>query len=269
MLDEVVVVRGGGDIASGTIQKLHRSGFKVLVLDVKKPTSIRRKVCFSEAIYEKQVIIEDIKAVCVDNADDVKKAWKDGSIPVVVDPQGKYIEFLKPEIVIDAILAKKNLGTNKDMAQITIALGPGFEAGKDVDIVIETMRGHNLGRLIFKGRAMNNTGIPGNINGYSKERVLYSPSDGIIKNICEIGDKVKMGDVIAYVEKIEVKALINGVLRGIIRDEIKVFKGMKIGDIDPRITEEKNCFTISDKARNIAGGVLEAILYLKHKKFNK
>mgnify|MGYP002519517627 CR=1 FL=1 len=178
---------------------------------------------------------------------------------------GEYIENLKPLAVVDAILAKKNLGTNKNMAPITIGLGPGFCASKDVDIVIETMRGHNLGRIIEKGYAKENTGIPGEINGVSKERVIYSPINGTILNVREIGDIVKKGEIIAYIDDTEIKASIDGVLRGIIRNKSKVKSNLKIADIDPREEEVKNSFTISDKARTIAGGVLEAILYLKQK----
>lgn len=265
MFDEIVIVRGGGDIASGSIQKLYRSGFRVLVLELEKPSFIRRKVCFGEAVYEGKVIIEGIKAIKVNSKEEVFKAWKEDIIPVVIDPKGKYIDLLRPEIVIDAILAKKNLGTNMNMAPYTVALGPGFEAKKDVNIVVETNRGHNLGRLILSGRAADNTGVPGVIAGYSKERVIYSPASGIINNIKEIGDIVKKEDILAKVGNVEIKATIDGVLRGIIRNNTDVSKGLKIADIDPRLSEVKNCFTISDKARNIGGAVLEAILYMKRK----
>ncbi|MBC2581977.1 selenium-dependent molybdenum cofactor biosynthesis protein YqeB [Clostridium sp. DJ247] len=263
MFEDIIVVRGGGDIASGVIQKLYRSGFRVLVLETERPTSIRRNVCFSEAVFEQCVVVEGIKAVLVNNMDEVKNAWEEGVIPVVIDKEGKYIDLIKPQVVVDAILAKKNFGTNIHMAPITIAIGPGFEAGKDVNIVVETMRGHNLGRLIFSGRAMENTGIPGEIGGYSKERVIYSPADGVITNVKEIGDLVKAGETIACVNNIEIKATISGILRGIIREGSNVVKDLKIADIDPRLTEKENSNTISDKARSIGGAVLEAVLYLK------
>ncbi|AGK95488.1 selenium-dependent molybdenum cofactor biosynthesis protein YqeB [Clostridium pasteurianum] len=263
MFSEIVVVRGGGDIASGTIQKLYRSGFRVLVLEIEKPSSIRRKVCFGEAVYENRITIEEITAVKVRNKDEIFEAWREDIIPVVIDPKGKYIDLLRPEIVVDAILAKKNLGTNRNMAPCTIALGPGSEAGSDVDIVVETNRGHDLGRLIFHGKAAENTGVPGVIAGYSKERVIYSPTSGIINNIRDIGDIVKKEDILAYIGNKTVRATINGVLRGIIKNKTEVFKGLKIADIDPRLSEVKNCFTISDKARNIGGAVLESILYMK------
>lgn len=263
MIEDIVIVRGGGDVASGVIQKLHRSGFKVLVLEIEKPTCIRRKVSFSEAIYDKEVLVEGIKAVSVNNIDEIKECWQRDEVPVVIDPTGSYIDIIKPDIVVDGILAKKNLGTNMNMAPITIALGPGFNAGEDVNVVIETNRGHDLGRLIFSGSAEKNTGVPGDIGGYSKERVIYSPCDGVLKNFKEIGEIVKAGDEIASVNNFKIKATIDGVLRGILRDNSKVFKGLKIADIDPRLSEVENCYKISDKARNIGGGVLEAIMYLK------
>jgi xanthine dehydrogenase accessory factor len=260
-----VIVRGGGDIASGTIQKLHRSSFKVLVLEVEKPTTIRRNVAFSEAVYDGQVVVEDIKAVLVKNKDEIEKAWENGVVPVIIDEEAIYIDIIKPFAVVDAILAKRNLGTKKDMALITIGLGPGFNAGIDVDIVVETMRGHNLGRLIFNGFAMKNTGVPGEIGGHSEDRVMYSQFTGKINNIKKIGDIVKAGEVIAVIDGAEVHATITGILRGIIKNGTIVTKGLKIADIDPRFSELENYNTISDKARNIGGAVLEAILFLKNK----
>ncbi|HEY8892160.1 MAG TPA: selenium-dependent molybdenum cofactor biosynthesis protein YqeB [Clostridium sp.] len=265
MFNDIVIVRGGGDLASATIQKLYRSGFRVLVLEVPEPTAIRRSVSFSEAIYESEVEIEGIRALHVYSISEIENAWSNRKVPVIIDAEGKYIKELNPKIVVDAIIAKKNMGTTKDMAGITIALGPGFSAGYDVDIVIETTRGHNLGRLIFNGEAAKNTGIPGNIMGYSKERVIHSTSSGVMKNVLGIGDVVKKDEVIAYIGDNEVKATISGLLRGIIRSGSFVTKGFKIADIDPRATENINCYTISDKARSIAGGVLEAILYLINK----
>ncbi|MBZ9633521.1 selenium-dependent molybdenum cofactor biosynthesis protein YqeB [Clostridium sp. FP1] len=262
MFNEIVIIRGGGDLASGTIQKLYRSGFRVLVLEVPKPTAIRRDVSFSEAIYQGEVEIEGIIAVHVCCLSEIENAWSNKKIPVIIDQEGKYIKKIKPKIVVDAIIAKKNMGTIRDMAEITIALGPGFIAGEDVDIVIETARGHNLGRLIFHGGAAKNTGIPGSIMGYSKERVIHSPCVGIMENVLHIGDVVEKDDVIAYIGDVEIKAKISGLLRGILHSGSPVVAGFKIADIDPRLSEKMNCYTISDKARSIAGGVLEAIFYL-------
>ena len=267
MKEDIIVVRGGGDIASGTIHKLHRCGFKVVILEIEKPSAIRRTVCFSEAIYEGQSIIEGLVCKKANDLGEVYTILNKKNIPIIIDPLGKLIKELKPFVVIDAILAKKNMGTTKDMAPITIGLGPGFLAGKDVHIVIETMRGHNLGRIIEQGYAMANTGIPAVVNGVGKERVIYSPIIGNISNVKKIGDMVEKGEVIATIINdkniIEVKASIDGILRGIIRDKSKIKKGLKIADIDPRIEEVENSYTISDKARTIAGSVLEAILYLK------
>lgn len=264
--DDIVIVRGGGDIASGAIQKLYRSGFKVLVLETETPSAIRRKVAFCEAVYEKEIEIEGIKARLVANDEEIQDCWDSDILPVMIDSRGKVIERLKPLAVVDGILAKQNFGTKRSMAPITIALGPGFSAPEDVDIVIETMRGHNLSRIIEEGRASENTGVPGVIAGVGIERVIYSDYSGVITNVEKIGNVVEKGDVIAVVGDNEIYASISGVLRGIIRDGYKVKKGLKIADIDPRISEKDNCFTISDKARNIGGAVLESILYLKKKK---
>ncbi len=265
-MDDFVVIRGGGDIATGVIQKLNRSGFKVLVLEVEKPTAIRRNVSLCEAVYDGYAIVEDIKAVLVHEEQEIKNAWNEGIVPIAIDTKGNFIKTMKPDIVVDAILAKRNLGTNRNLAPITIALGPGFFAGIDVDIVIETMRGHNLGRLISNGTALDNTGIPGDIGGYSKERVIHSPEAGKIKILRNIGDIVESGETIAIIDNTEVKTNISGILRGIIRDGMYVAKGFKIGDVDPRIKELANCHTISDKSRNIGGAVLEAIFLMKNKK---
>ena len=263
---KLVIVRGGGDIATGSIQKLYRVGFKVLILEIEKPTFIRRKVSFSEAIYDNETKIEGISAKFCRSFNELESCWNEKKIPVLIDPEGKSIEKFRPFAVIDAILAKKNCGTVKEMAPITIALGPGFVAGKDVDIVIETMRGHNLGKLIFEGKSIENTGIPGIINGIGKERVIYSPCSGIVRHNCKIGDMVEKNQVIATVDGVDVLATINGVLRGVIKEGCEVPEKFKIADIDPREQEQANCFTISDKARAIGGAVLEAILYLKNKK---
>jgi xanthine dehydrogenase accessory factor len=259
-----IIVRGGGDLATGTIAKLVRSGYDVLVLDIAAPSAIRREVAFCEAIYEGSKTVEDITCYKAENLEQAKELLKKHHLAILVDEEGKCIEEFKPDVLVDAILAKKNLGTHKDMAPITIALGPGFEAGVDVDYVIETKRGHNLARVITQGVAAPNSGVPGVIAGFGKERVIHSPAAGILKNQVPLSSTVQKGQVIATVEKdgqsVPVYATIDGLLRGLIRDSYEVFEGMKIADIDPRLNEYQNCFTISDKARAIAGGVLEAIL---------
>lgn len=262
-MKDVIIIRGGGDIASGVIQKFHRSGFKVIVLEAEKPSFIRRKICYGEAVYEGEMFLEGSRAILAKNIFEVEEIIKKNHIAVLIDQTGDKIKKLKPLAVVDAILAKKNLGTKMEMAPITIGLGPGFEAGKDVNAVIETMRGHDLGRLIFKGKTQENTGIPGIINGYGKERVIYSKVSGVVRNKKNIGDLIKRNEVLGYIGEIEIKSPIAGVIRGLIRDGYKVPKGFKIGDVDPRLEERKNCFTISDKARNIGGSALEAFLYLR------
>lgn len=260
MKGEVVIVKGGGDIASGVIQKLHRVGFRVLVLETEAPTAIRRMVSFAEAIYEGKKELEGITAIHTKNIVEIYHAWAMDYVPVLVDSKGEYIEKFKPIAVVDAIIAKRNTGMNKELAPITIAIGPGFEANLDCNVVIESNRGHDLGRLIYDGHAEENTGIPGNIEGYTTERVLNAPNEGKVVLKHKIGDIVKAGDIIGYVNNIAFNAKLDGVVRGLIRDGAYVQKGMKIGDIDPRLNEINNCYTISDKARSIGGAVLEAIM---------
>lgn len=269
MMNNLIIVRGGGDIATGTIYKLYQCGFDVLVLETENPSAIRRNVAFSEAVYEKIQTVENVTCTLAEDVSQAIELLEQKKLPVLVDPLGECISMLKPLAVVDAILAKKNLGTNRQMAPITIALGPGFVAGTDVDAVIETKRGHSLGRVIYQGKAIENTGIPGMIAGYGKERVVHSPEEGIFRNVKKITDTVKKGDIIAVVEnsggQTPVRATLDGLLRGLLRDGYPVTKGFKVADIDPRTEEYKNCFTISDKARCIAGGVLEAVLHLDGK----
>ena len=260
-----IIVRGGGDLATGTIHRLWAAGFPVLVLETDHPAAIRRQVAVCEAVYEGSATVEGMEAVLIKDTAEAKKVIDTGKVPLIVDPDGASITALKPEVVVDAILAKKNLGTNRSMAPLTIGLGPGFAAGEDVDIVIETMRGHNLGRIIREGSAIPNTGIPGNIGGYTAERVIHAGAEGILYNVDKIGDIVEQGEEIAYIadekenRRYSVTATIPGIIRGLIRDGYPVTKGFKIADIDPRKSELSNCFTISDKARCIAGSVLEVV----------
>lgn len=262
MFDDIVIIRGGGDLATGIIQKIYRSGFKILILEIDKPTVIRRTVSFARAIFDGQAIVEGVKVVKVNNTNEIFEIWNQGHVPVMADKECGILNEIKPDILVDAILAKKNLGTHKGMAPITIGVGPGFTAGEDVDVVIETKRGHDLGKLIFSGTAIQDTGVPGEILGYGKERLIKSPCAGKISNLCDIGELVKKDQILAHVDNEPVIAQIDGVLRGIIENNSEVKKGLKIGDIDPRGIKE-HCFTVSDKARSIGGGVLEAILYLK------
>lgn len=272
---DLIVVRGAGDLATGTIHRLKKAGFRLLVLEAEHPAAIRRQVALSEAVYAGSARVEDVKAVRMDVdlaekknrkellEQEMERIWKKDGVPVLVDPAGLSIAALRPAVVVDAILAKKNLGTTKEMAPLVIALGPGFTAGEDVDVVIETKRGHNLGRVIRSGSAVPNTGIPGIIGGYGKERVMHAQAEGILRNVASIGDIVEARAVIAEIETengtVPVEASLSGLLRGLIRDGYPVTKGFKIADIDPRQEELQNCFTISDKARCIAGSVLEVI----------
>ena len=231
----------------------------ILMLETASPLAVRREVSFCEAVHEGRKTVEGIEALKVDNYDGVRKAWAQGKIAVAIDPEWKLLDSAQPNVVVDAILAKKNKGTHMKEAPLVIGLGPGFVAGEDVHLVIETNRGHNLGRVINSGNAEPNTGIPGPIEGYTEERVLRAPCDGVFNARLSIGSPVKSGDTIGAVEQAAVPAKIDGVIRGLIRSRRRVRQGLKIGDIDPRGRADY-CYTISEKGRAIAGAVLEAIL---------
>lgn len=266
-LSEIVVaVRGGGDLATGVIQKLYHAGFKVIILETAQPLAIRRTVSLCNAVFQQEQQVEDIKAVLISSPDECLTCWKNDTLPILVDPDAKCLTHLKPLVLVDAILAKRNLGTVKTMAPITIALGPGFTASKDVDSVIETMRGHYLGRLYFEGSAIPNTGIPGEIGGKSAERVIHSPLSGQVRHVKKIGSVVKKGEILFYVADQPVYSPLNGVLRGLISDQIECKKGLKCADVDPRSVKEVDILTISDKARALGGAVLEAIFQVGIKK---
>lgn len=266
-MNNLIIVRGGGDIATGTIMKLHQCGFPVLILEIDTPSAIRRNVAFCEAVYQGTQTVEGVCCRLAKDVTEARQMLEDGQLVLLVDPDCRCLTELQPLALVDAILAKKNLGTSRSMAPIIVALGPGFTAGSDADAVIETQRGHNLGRVLYTGSAAPNTGIPGKIAGFDKERVIHSPAAGILHNVCAITDTVQKGQLLATIEtadgNVPVHASLDGLLRGLIRDGYPVTKGFKIADIDPRASEYDNCFTISDKARCIAGGVLEAILHLK------
>lgn len=259
----MVIIRGAGDIATGIAHRLFRCGFGIVMLEVEEPTAIRRKVAFSEAVYEGTMTVEGVTAVLCKYVSEALEKVCHNFIAVLVDSDASSVGNIKPYVVVDAIMAKKNLGTHKNMAPIVIGVGPGFAAGVDCHAIVETKRGHYLGRVITSGKAQENTGVPGEILGYSKERVIYAPQDGVIKVFYDIGCPVKAGQILAEVDQNPVKAPIEGVVRGMIRDGMKVFKGMKIGDVDPR-NQRDYCYTISDKARAIAGGVLEAIFFSRN-----
>lgn len=259
---ELVIVRGGGDLATGVIQKFYRAGFRVLALEVPYPTAIRRSVALCEAAYDGAMVVEDLDCRLVRTAAEIKACHKSGQIPLMIDPEGEMIEQLRPKAVVDAILAKQNTGTHRAMAPITIALGPGFTAGEEVDAVIETMRGHNLGRLYLHGQAIPNTGIPGEIGGQSELRVIHAPVDGVIRPIKQLGEVVHKGEAIMIMGDTFVVAPFTGLLRGMIRPGLAVPAGLKIADVDPRI--EVDIHTISDKARCLGGAALEAYFFLNN-----
>ena len=256
----LILVKGAGDLATGTAVRLYRAGFQVVMTDIAQPTAVRRTVAFSQCIYDGQTTVEGITARKAENREQVRDILAAGEIPVLVDPQAAILAQLPFMVVVDAILAKKNLGTTISDAPIVLALGPGFTAGTDCHGVIETKRGHDLGRLILEGSAIPNTGVPGDVGGYTKERIIRTPADGPFEPVAQIGQQVNLGDVVAKVNGIPVTAQLTGIVRGMLPAGIPVTTGMKAGDIDPRC-EVRHCFTVSDKARAIGGGVLEGILY--------
>ena len=296
----LIICRGAGDLATGIIHRLHRAGHRVIALETDYPAAIRRQVSFCEAVYDGRATVEGLTARLLPALNDAEtisgindtpqahiasQKWKSsaieavleaGEVPLLIDPTGESIALFRPDVVVDAIIAKKNLGTTINMAPLVIGVGPGFTAGKDVHLVIESMRGHNLARIITDGMAQPNTGVPGNIVGFTSERVIHAPAAGYIYDVRKIGDIVQKGDEIAriYLDKgsydnklseyVPVNATITGIIRGLIREGYYFKKGFKIADIDPREGELSNCFTISDKARSIAGSVLEAVSAFEH-----
>lgn len=312
----LIICRGAGDLATGIIHRLHRAGHRVIALETDYPAAIRRQVSFCEAVYDGSAAVEGVTARLVPALTDAEtyteidaetgteidtetysglndtpaahtasEKWdrsaieavlEAGEVPLLIDPTGESIALLKPDVVVDAIIAKKNLGTTINMAPLVIGVGPGFTAGNDVHLVIESMRGHNLARIITDGMAQPNTGVPGNIAGFTSERVIHAPAAGYIHDVRKIGDIVQKGDEIARIypdkgsfdnelsEYVPVNATITGIIRGLIREGYYFKKGFKIADIDPRESELTNCFTISDKARSIAGSVLEAVSAFEH-----
>ena len=275
-----VVVRGGGDLATGVVHALVQCGMPCVILETESPSAIRRKVSFCEAVYEKKVSVEDVTAVLVTDASaaaGMLKKGRDDTVPLLIDEKCAFLSEapscgITVAALIDAVIAKRNIGTRHDMAPVVIALGPGFTAGKsgDCDAVIETMRGHDLGRIITSGSAVPNTGVPGIIAGFGKERVVHAPAAGSITPVHDIGDIVAEGDVLAYIAadtgSVPVISPLTGVLRGMIHSGYAVFSGMKIADVDPRKDEQKNCFTISDKSRALGNSTLHALLMTAKRK---
>jgi len=251
------LVKGGGDLATGVALRLLRSGFAVVMTELPKPTVIRRTVAFAEAVFADRVIVEGVEAVRSDPGDDLSPLLGRGVVPVVVDPGASVRHALRPDLLVDAVIAKRNTGTHIDDAPAVVALGPGFRAGRDVHAVIETQRGHTLGRVIWDGEALADTGVPGEVGGFAVERVVRAPCAGSFRGLRQIGELVARGDVVAEVDGEPVRSTLDGVLRGLLHTGLPVTPGYKVGDVDPRAARE-HCFLVSDKALSVAGGVLEA-----------
>ena len=260
LTDLVIGIKGAGEMASAVAWRLYMANLtRIFMMDIACPLAVRRKVSFCEAILDQHQTVEGVEGVAADDPESVYEAWSRKKIAVAVDPQWQLISVLKPDVCIDAVLAKTNLGTSLTEAPLVIGLGPGFRAPDQVHMVMETRRGHDLGRIITRGTASENTGVPGEINGYSHQRVLRAPQDGLFKACVAIGDSVRAGDPVGDVAGTPVLSKLDGQVRGLIRSDLKVTRGLKLGDVDPR-NESTYCHTISDKARAISGSVLEAIL---------
>lgn len=254
-----VLIKGAGDLASGIGLRLHRCGFDIVMTDIAVPTTVRRTVAFSPAVYEGTAKVENVTGVLCRNLGDINRAITSGQIAIIVDEQGTIKDSWHPDVIVDAIIAKKNIGTTIHDAPTVIGVGPGFTAGVDCHCVVETKRGHNLGRCIWNGSAVPNTGVPGMIGGYDKDRIIRASADGIFTGCVSIGDLVENGRLVGKAGETPIYAEVGGVVRGLLQDGVAVCKGMKSGDVDPRGVVE-SCFTVSDKASAIGGGVLEAIL---------
>ena len=264
----LVAVKGAGDLATGVIHRPKRAGFAVMATELPHPTVLRRTIAFAEAIALGQMTVEGITAQYAHSIEDVRAGVANGFVPILIDPEGIVFKQIQPDVLVEATLSKYNSGITINDAPIVIALGPGYKAGIDAHAVIETNRGHNLGRVYLEGNAEPNTGVPGTIGGYAGERLLRAPCAGRLYGMHQIGDQIREGEVVAIVKSdqdaVPITATIPGILRGLVRDNLRVSSGMKIGDIDPRAIRE-HCFTISDKSRAIGGGVLEAILYFMNR----
>ena len=255
-----IVVKGAGEMASAVAWRLYMANFRrILMLETDYPLAVRRAVSYCEAVHEGEKEVENVRAVKVRSHDEIERCWDKGEIAVMVDPHWQTLNAILPAVSLDALLAKKNLGTRINEAPLVIGLGPGFYAGKDAHLVIETNRGHNLGRIITSGEAEPNTGTPGAIAGFTEERVVRAPGTGKFLSDRNIGEWVKKNEIVGTVAGVDVRSRLDGVLRGLIRPNSEVTQCLKIGDIDPR-GERNYCYTISDKARAIGGSVLEAIL---------
>ena len=253
-----ILIKGAGDLATGIASRLYGAGHQIMMTDIAVPLTVRRLVAFSRAVYEGEAVVEDMTARLAKNQEEAEEIMEQGDIPVIVDPKAECIQWFQPDVIVDAILAKRNLGTKITDAPFVIGVGPGFTAGEDCNCVVETKRGHTLGNVIWEGSAIPNTGVPGNVGGYSIERLIKASADGVIEPKAVIGDLVRKGQIVAITGGEPVYALMNGIVRGMLQPGVQVTKGLKIGDIDAGAKQE-HCRTISDKARAIGGGVLDAV----------
>jgi xanthine dehydrogenase accessory factor len=258
----LVLIRGGGDLGTGVAIRLHRARLRVVVIETPQPTAIRRSVAFASAVYDGSIAVEGVTARLARAGDDLNAYWQQGIIPVLVDPGLSILRRLNPDALVDAILAKRNTGTRIDQAPVVVALGPGFTAGVDCHAVVETNRGHNLGRVYYTGAAQANTGVPGTIGGQDAKRALRAPVAGVFRALKRIGERVAQGEAIGRVGESAVVSEIDGVLRGALYDGLTAPAGLKLADVDPRGVVE-HCFTVSDKSWAVGGGVLEAVLHLR------
>lgn len=255
----IILVRGGGEVASAIAHRLTKSGFRTCMTEIPLPLAVHRGTTFCEAIFDGEKTVEGLTAKLVKSSAEIKGLWAKGQITIIIDPGASIKRQLQPHVLVDAIMAKKNLGTRIDDAEFVIGVGPGFIAGKDVHAVIESYHNENLGKVITEGAAEPDTGIPVYIGGFAFERAIHAINDGQFKSEKKIGESICAGDIIAEVSNQPIKAEIGGILRGLLRNNIVVKKGTKLVEIDP-VSPEEVCYTIRAKMRAIAGGVLEAIL---------
>lgn len=253
-----ILIRGAGDLATGIASRLYGAGHQILMTEIQVPLTVRRTVALSRAVYEKRARVEEMEGFLAEDGQSAQAILERGDIAVMVDPEMECRSWFAPDVIVDAILAKKNLGTEITDAPFVIGAGPGFTAGKDCNCVVETKRGHTLGNIIWQGSAIPNTGVPGNVGGYTVERLIRASADGVMEPKVQIGEYAEKGQIVALTGGVPVYAQMSGIVRGMLQEGVHVWKNLKIGDIDAR-TEVSHCYTISDKARAIGGGVLEAV----------
>jgi xanthine dehydrogenase accessory factor len=253
----LALIKGAGDLASGVALCLKRAGYSVVMTETARPTVVRRTVAFAEVVYEGRVRVEDVEGVLATDRENLAGLLCQDLVPVVIDPEARIRRELDPELLVDAIMAKRNLGTRITDAPAVVALGPGFFAGRDAHAVIETMRGPALGRVIKRGEALPDTGVPAERNGFGRERLLRSPCEGVFIPLSQIGDQVQKGEVVGLVDDKPVVSQLDGIIRGILREGLWVTTGFKLGDVDSGATL-RDCYLVSDKALAIGSGVLRA-----------